>query len=327
MDCLRTVAILLVILAHTILGFGSPALLAPLQLGGTGVDLFFVLSGWLLGGQLFREAQSFGKINIGRFWGRRWLRTFPAYFAVLLFTVAQQYVTKDNFQFPLEYLFFLQNYIGSLDILYISWSLSVEEQFYLAIAPLVALLTWYSRSKATLICLIVLLLLPSVFRYFEMYAQSIETHVRLDGCVAGVLLAYIQTTYKHIWQRLCCIAPLLATVGLGIYIFYYVSRYFPEWSIGEPSKLGLAIIFSSWILLANSTLRWQHFLYFPGCYYVATRSYSMYLLHPDAIALVKKLPIDLPFALFAFLVMLITIVASELLYRLVERTFMRLRDR
>ncbi len=67
MDALRSFAILIVLVGHIVLGYGSPAHLAPLQLGGMGVDLFFVLSGWLLGCQLFKEMDS-GTIQVKRFW-------------------------------------------------------------------------------------------------------------------------------------------------------------------------------------------------------------------------------------------------------------------
>ena len=64
MDVLRAAAILLVIIGHSVLSYGSPSNLAPFQFGGTGVDLFFVLSGWLLGGQLFKELQRTKKKSI-----------------------------------------------------------------------------------------------------------------------------------------------------------------------------------------------------------------------------------------------------------------------
>ena len=136
LDCFRALAIILVFTGHSILSFGSPELLAPLQFGGTGVDLFFVLSGWLIGNQLLIEKKRFGDIQITRFWIRRWMRTMPAYYAVLSVTILQLYLTKDNFTFPWPHIFFLQNYFGDLNVFFVSWSLSVEEQFYLFIAPL-----------------------------------------------------------------------------------------------------------------------------------------------------------------------------------------------
>ena len=127
MDLLRAIAITLVILAHSVFSYGAPEHLAPLQFGGTGVDLFFVLSGWLLGGLLFKEAEKNGNIDIKRFWIRRWMRTFPAYYAVLIIQVSQRYLTKDDVDFPWEYFVFVQNYSYPLDFFFFFWSLSVEE--------------------------------------------------------------------------------------------------------------------------------------------------------------------------------------------------------
>jgi peptidoglycan/LPS O-acetylase OafA/YrhL len=96
MDFFRSIAILMVILSHSILSYGAPQYLSPLQLGGTGVDLFFVLSGWLLGGQLFKEINIDGNVSIRKFWIRRWMRTLPAYYAVLMLSVTQRLTTKES---------------------------------------------------------------------------------------------------------------------------------------------------------------------------------------------------------------------------------------
>ena len=179
MDFLRAVAILLVILAHTVLSYGAPAYLAPLQYGGTGVDLFFVLSGWLLGCQLFKEAQNTSTINVKRFWVRRWMRTLPAYYVVLLFSVAQRLLTKENVEFPFSYFIFTQNYFYPLEFFSISWSLCVEEQFYLVVAPLILLLMRTPKLVSSL-TLITLLLLPLLFRQLELFNNSKENKAYND---------------------------------------------------------------------------------------------------------------------------------------------------
>jgi len=326
MDFLRTIAILLVLLAHTILSYGAPAYLAPLQLGGVGVDLFFVLSGWLLGGALIRESNREGAINIKRFWMRRWMRTLPAYYAVLIFSVAQRLITKDNVLFPTEYFIFTQNYHFPLEFFSISWSLAVEEQFYLIIAPLIAFLITKKKMYSTVI-LLILLIIPFIFRELSLYSNPKETHVRIDGCVFGVLLAHFYYAYPAVWKRVSTKSVIISAVATLALVFFFVARYFPEWGVQNPDKLLLAFIFGSWVLLANSSKKWSDFLYVPGAYYIATRSYSIYLLHPEVLALMKRISIELPFIIYFVITIIGSLILAEFLYRLVEKPIMDYRDR
>lgn len=325
LDYYRALAILLVFLGHCVLSFGAPLMLAPLQLGGTGVDLFFVLSGWLIGNQLLVEKSKFGNIQITRFWIRRWMRTVPAYYAVLFLTITQLYLTKMDFAFPWPHVFFLQNYIGDLSVFFVSWSLSVEEQFYLFIAPLFVITLRFSKKLQVLV-LLILLLSPSVFRYLELYSTLNETHVRLDCCAMGVLLAYCKHYHLGSWSRFQRkIVPIFA-FSIVCYLFFYIARYNPSWNIPEPSKLLLAIIFGTWIVWGDKTKFNGEGLLTKIIMHISTRSYSMYLLHVDVLALMKKLPIDMPFLLFVSVSLLFTLIASECLYRSIELPFMKARS-
>src|SRR4051794_14167239 len=89
LDVLRVAAIVSVVNCHIAAAFHPNGLLGILQLGGHGVDLFFVLSGWLLGKQLCEELRDTGSVDLKRFWLRRWLRTLPAYYAVMSLTIIQ----------------------------------------------------------------------------------------------------------------------------------------------------------------------------------------------------------------------------------------------
>lgn len=106
-DLVRATAIVMVIVHH----IGQFQTTVPTQLlkwfslGAYGVDLFFVLSGWLIGGLLWREHQHSGTVNIVRFWGRRWLRTLPLYFAVLPIAYLSVWWHRDQ-AFDFGYLFF-----------------------------------------------------------------------------------------------------------------------------------------------------------------------------------------------------------------------------
>lgn len=325
MDLLRSFAIITVVLAHSVLSYGAPSHLAPLQLGGSGVDLFFVLSGWLLGGQLFKEAVGFNSIDFRRFWVRRWMRTFPAYYVILVMSVLQQYLTKSGFEFPWRYFVFLQNYDYPLNFFSISWSLCVEEQFYLLIAPLIGL-TYFKSKNLTTFLLAILLVVPFVCRMQGWFSHIEETHVRVDCCVAGVMLANIYRNYPAAWRQLVRFAVPGAVIGLGFYLSFYVARYFPGVWIPNPEKMLLLLIFSSWVLLANANDKLRNLLYVPGAYYVATRSYALYLVHPEVLALLRRVGDALPFALYFCVALAGSLLLSELLYRLVEKPIMDMRE-
>lgn len=325
LDAFRALAIMLVFMGHTVNSFGSPAYLYPLQFGGTGVDLFFVLSGWLIGNQLFLEKQRYGDIQIKRFWVRRWMRTLPAYYAVLSVTILQQYLTKDGFDFPWAHLFFLQNYQNDLELFYISWSLSVEEQFYLLIAPFIVFALKLSRTYQITL-LISLLLLPTVFRELSLYDSFNETHVRLDCCAMGVLLAYIKHNRVNMWRSLLSASKRLFPLALFTYFFFFVAWYNPEWNVFDPSKLFLAILFGIWIVWSDQTKYDTQGKAQKVVMHISTRSYAMYLLHVDALIITKKLiGGNQPFALYFLIAFVITLVLSEVLYRMVEIPIMKAR--
>jgi peptidoglycan/LPS O-acetylase OafA/YrhL len=315
---------MMVFSGHTILSFGSPSLLAPLQFGGTGVDLFFVLSGWLIGRQLFKEQSRFGNIQLYRFWIRRWMRTLPAYYAVLTLTIIQQYINKPDFDFPWQHLLFLQNYKPDLSLFYVSWSLSVEEQFYLLIAPF-ALLLFKLPSRSHILLLIVLLLTPSLFRYLDLYNELRETHVRIDCCAMGVLLAYIRQSKPRLWDILTRSAIKLMIPAVVIYLMAFVSRYNPQWGISDPSKLVLAVIFGIWVIWSETTNIRPNTWFMKVLMHISTRSYAMYLLHVDALAVTHKFLSGQHFILYYFTALCITMISSEVLYRMVELPVMNIR--
>src|SRR5690348_5392426 len=94
LDCLRGVAILLVIFTHQVMPYQGAGVLRGVagllhRFGWTGVDLFFVLSGFLISGLLFRELQRDGRLRVGRFLIRRGMKIWPAYFVYLAYVFAQ----------------------------------------------------------------------------------------------------------------------------------------------------------------------------------------------------------------------------------------------
>src|SRR5262245_12716807 len=246
LDFLRALAIVLVVDCHAVTVLRSQPAYGVRQLGGTGVELFFVLSGWLLGRQLMRELRDTGTIDLRRFWYRRWLRTLPAYYAVLAFTFAWQ-LARGNYDLHWSYLFFGQTYLTDMPYFGISWSLCVEEHFYLAVAPIL-LLMW--RVRFALLLLPVLLVLPAVCRAAGWYFHDpgIETHARYDPCAIGVLLAAIEVARPRLWALLRKLAPLLALVGLIAASRDVMCRLNPQWGAGDQGFSAWALVLGRWVL-------------------------------------------------------------------------------
>lgn len=326
LDCLRALAIMMVFAGHTVLSYGNSPFLEPLQFGGTGVDLFFVLSGWLIGSQLFDEQRKYSNIDLKRFWLRRWMRTFPAYYAVLILTIIQMYLTKENPEFPGHYFLFLQNYQETMPIFYVSWSLCVEEQFYLIIAPIVILLSKVP-DKGKLSILVFLLSLPTFFRALGLYDSLEQTHVRWDCCVMGVLLAFIKSNHSSVWDICKLHCKTIAIFSVLIYLFFYLNRWNPNWGISDPSPLVLAFIFGMWVIWADAKPIQLSGVFYVVALYISTRSYSIYLLHPDALAVSKRLLSDQSFLVYFCISLIVTLILSEILYKLIELPFMRLRKK
>jgi peptidoglycan/LPS O-acetylase OafA/YrhL len=131
LDVLRGVAILLVLGGHSnypYVGFWRAT-------GGSGVELFFVLSGFLISGLLFSEYQRTGHIAVTRFWIRRAFKIYPGFYVLLTVTTAVLILAKQPEIMLGRAVFFniifLQNYVPSAGIIPQSWSLAIEEHFYL----------------------------------------------------------------------------------------------------------------------------------------------------------------------------------------------------
>jgi peptidoglycan/LPS O-acetylase OafA/YrhL len=323
LDILRSAAIILVINCHVVSHLHVGSALQLLQIGGKGVDLFFVLSGWLLGHQLLKELRDTGTIEVKRFWHRRWLRTLPAYYAVLVLTLAWQVLLRGNTQPQLGYFFFTQNYHATLPYFGVSWSLCVEEHFYLLVAPA---LLFFFRVRWSRILILPLLLLPIVCRQMGWYTAPHETHVRYDQCAVGVLLAWVEVFGPRLWQRLCQLAPYLAVLALAALTYPLLSRLAVCGLSGGYDNLIYALLFVVLVLLANSGPFFRDRLRSGFFRYLADRAYALYLLHPEALAVLKRLS-PLPTVVSFALTWALSLAFAELLYRLIERPFMRLRER
>jgi peptidoglycan/LPS O-acetylase OafA/YrhL len=188
--------------------------------GWVGVDLFFVLSGFLVSGLLFREYQQSGHLRVGRFLARRGMKIYPGFIVLLIFTLVHyrhgSLTLEADRRFAAEALF-AQSYFPH--IWPHSWSLAVEEHFYLLLAFAVALIVRqapttspssdrppdpFSRFTVAAGALLVLVLGLRIVTVFttpnSLETRVFPTHLRIDSLLAGVLLAY-SYHYHGAWLR------------------------------------------------------------------------------------------------------------------------------
>jgi peptidoglycan/LPS O-acetylase OafA/YrhL len=208
LDVLRGVAVLLVFGRHLELprpdGLMGAAARLWFQIGWLGVDLFFVLSGFLIGGLLVTELQRHGRIDVTRFLIRRGLKIYPPYFVFLAYLMLMPTAKAlargaDGWAaFGREWaqywpnLLFLQNYVGTNPAGH-TWTLAVEEHFYLLLPfGLVALVATGRIRLLTPLCLLVVPALLLGLRFASIWTgdpfsvKMSATHLRLDALLFGV---------------------------------------------------------------------------------------------------------------------------------------------
>jgi peptidoglycan/LPS O-acetylase OafA/YrhL len=237
LDGLRAISILLVIIAHARLTDGFPAIryLQPTPAyGDLGVDIFFVISGFLITLLLLREHDRTGKISLKYFYARRSLRILPAMFAFLMFIAGLQIagIVRLNAVDWASALTYTVNFHGPFDqstrpIEHL-WSLSLEEHFYL-VWPLMLVLV--GRSRASWVLFAAIVFSPMVRflgrGWFDAHQFNMDrvTPARLDTIAFGCLLAVtvsdpraqplMRKLGRHAgWVVLACVAVIVVSVSI-----------------------------------------------------------------------------------------------------------------
>jgi peptidoglycan/LPS O-acetylase OafA/YrhL len=219
LDVLRMVAILLVVVSHSLSFMPGRISLLVDRVLLDGVGIFFVLSGFLIGKILIQtfEKTSFNWVDIKVFWFKRWSRTLPNYyfFLILIAIINYQTVIRIGKNIYL-YFFFLQNIDHNPQYFFgWSWSLSVEEWFYILIVFLIWVMSYiFSKKKKKYIILCAILFLvaiPNILRIFYCInnGYSAKTYdilqysviYRLDTIIYGVLGAFLFYYHSAFWQN------------------------------------------------------------------------------------------------------------------------------
>ncbi|HWY38976.1 MAG TPA: acyltransferase, partial [Bacteroidia bacterium] len=313
LDHLRALAITFVFLFHYQISiFGHPTWLEDFaKFGWSGVDLFFVLSGFLISSQLFSQVRQGGTFSFRDFFVKRFFRIIPAFgFTLAIYFCFPAFHEREALPPLWKFLTFTQN-LG-LDIKHFgtfshAWSLCVEEYFYLLLPLLLMLMVSFKFFKRGYWLVIVLFLLGFAIRNYSwnsFYVPLINEEAswrfwymyiyypgynRLDGLLVGVSIAMLCQFRPLFWQRISAFGNLLFFAGLcvltGAYFLcyeersYYASIFgFPVVAIGYGFLVIGAISPTSFLYKWNSKITAS----------IASLSYVIYLTHKGIIHIAQK---------------------------------------
>jgi peptidoglycan/LPS O-acetylase OafA/YrhL len=353
-DGLRGIAILLVLMTHLWPGSGSAAALQPLMAGGwIGVDLFFVISGFLIMGILIDTKGSPGYYR--NFYARRILRIFPLYYcflgAVFIGMPMIQGASYGESQFgqeagsPLWYLFYLTNFREALGgegiprFIRPLWSLAIEEQFYLLFPVVVAAISLraLTRLLAGLVAFAFVLRVTLLLAWPDNHhLQYLLTPTRFDTIALGSLAA-IMIRHQGSQARLQRILPLAPWLAVGLLVLVGSRTGFDRRSV-DLRTWGYSAIALAFTLLVvwtvrnagKSTLQWLR----NGVLCLFGRlCYGIYVLHLAAALVAGKLisAVIPPLALISWLEFPVAVAAALLAawisWRGLEEPILRLKRR
>lgn len=355
LDHLRALAITLVFLYHYGRLFPHPEWVNTVsKFGWTGVDLFFVLSGYLIASQLFATPEATKKAFIKTFYVKRFFRIIPAYLAVVGLYFFFPYIHEREALAPLwKYLTFTQNLgldLRSQGTFSHAWSLCIEEQFYLFLPLLLAAFVRFRALQKGAWLLVALALSgfvirsyayqhfaapysdDDVFGIFWLKAIYYPTWCRLDGLLAGVGLAALCQYRPAFAQRFLKHGNVLAAAGLVVLTAAYFLCL--EETSFAASVAGFPLVALGYGLLVAGAVGPTGFLYSLKSTLaatVATLSYAVYLTHKFVIHVTQELcnqwGADKDSNGMFLLCTTATLSVSLFLNKAIEKPFLQLRQR
>jgi peptidoglycan/LPS O-acetylase OafA/YrhL len=331
LDAVRGLAVLLVLMHNTDV-YPSLHLGFIANNGWMGVDLFFVLSGFLITGILLDSKKSEGYFK--NFYARRCLRIWPLYYAALLFMFVLVPLLRPSETHTIfearsapwwSYLFFVQNFLvpipsAATGLLGVTWSLAVEEQFYL-VWPLIV--RFFDASQLRKIAITVACISPVLRFYASVHGVNIysNTLCRLDGLMFGVLLALLVRSRSFVPSRL--LTPAWIGLIIAAPLALVIDRFHARWIVF--SLVAFASV--SFLYLALfSKQRWlQWILTNRFLIYTGTLSYGIYLLQKIPLDAVKSLHFDQHQPMALPITAAATYALAALSWNFLEKPFLKLK--
>jgi peptidoglycan/LPS O-acetylase OafA/YrhL len=352
LDLMRALAIIFVVLGHGGSMLEKANTNFPCIRLIDGVELFFVLSGFLIGSILIKKfinGDSFGPKTIINFWIRRWFRTLPNYYLILVLNIIVIYFgirTGDLSNFNWKFLLFLHNFSnGFSGFFWESWSLSIEEWFYIFF-PIILFIFYtilkqfkVSKKLIFLYAILLFLFIPLLLRFFIASTFDVNKFwlgvniykvviYRLDGIAFGLLGAFIKHSSPKFWHKTRNIS-----FTLGIIISYTI--LYTDWIPKEFSTKVFKLFYQSigcFLLLAKfDSIKNASLVITKVFTHISLISYSMYLINLGLVFAIIRDNFNLNGPYTAWISYLIywaaVIMFSTLLYKYYERPFMNLRDK
>lgn len=357
LDLMRVLAIMLVLAAHILWiyhGYNNLLTKAINFSGFIGVELFFVLSGFLIGKSLFRLFLNpdYNWHSATIFMRRRSFRIMPNYLFVLLLNLSVVFILGYHVEHAWKYFFFLQNFASPmLPFFPESWSMSIKEIPYFILPLVFLILAKFGKSAnrnrlflITILTGIALILFAKVqyhlnINYHTLSQWNVSLRsvalYRMDSVLIGILASWIQYNHLDFWKRsfkiafifglaiLAILAVLVGFIKLTIvdYPFFWNILFLPSISIASVSLLPF---FSEW---KSGPEKFRKPIQFLGAI-----SYSVYLLHYSFVLNLMKHYTDtsgftlLQLHLFTLIYLTITFALSYCLYEYFEKPLMKIRE-
>jgi peptidoglycan/LPS O-acetylase OafA/YrhL len=331
---LRAIAVTAVVWHHA----HAPIAGLPITANGfLGVDVFFVLSGFLITALLLEEREQTGSISLKGFYGRRTLRIFPLYYAVvglmaLYFFFAKGSGQRDAYfaELPAN-LLYLSNWFPPTTVMGITWSLSTEEQFYLLWPPLFA---WLGRRALWILIAFLGVNQAVNFGLADDWLRAVhmpyESRSILQATFTPIILgSMLAFALRSNWRPK--IAAAVSGWRLGVILIVMLALASAHDMRGAP-RLAFHVMTTAFVAgvvlwpnsIASRALEWRPLVY------VGTVSYGVYLWHMIALdpvqRLIQKAHLDPAFWTFP-IGMLATVAIAGISFHYFEKPFLRLKGR
>ena len=353
LDIMRCIAIMAVLLHHTYHFVGINDFVRSIHsiIFVDGVDLFFVLSGFLIGQILLKtiSKQGVGLKDLLHFWTNRWFRTLPLYYSILLANILIVGISSAGPKLW-QYFIFLQNLFWRIPDFYAeSWSLAVEEWFYLIFAFTLFFFKIVLKRKTSLSILYSVILISILafaarsyklsaidIRHFSDYFWSMAINfnvlTRIDSILLGVLGAYLLAKFPKQWYKYkyisLAIGIALLFINREMSIYAWQHHDHPLWTI-------YLAIFHTFVrcipyllvLPFLSSIRSGSGIIHKTISYISIISYSLYLVHLSLVLPLLnrfKEQIDNDVVIIV-LYFVLTFVIATITYRIIEQPGLKLR--